>query len=71
MQLGYIVWSTPGNMLAINAHRVDPLGSHIRGEYLFQPILGNGRFWEVGPGFTLKVTLWADKEKNMAANVFT
>ena len=39
---------------------VAPTGTCPNGEYLFEPIIGNGKHWELGGGITSHVQLWKD-----------
>ncbi|MDP3889305.1 MAG: hypothetical protein Q8Q25_02045 [bacterium] len=44
-----------------------PTGSRPNGEFLFEPILGNGKHWELGIGFNGHVLVWEkDGEQEMA-----
>lgn len=40
------------------AQVVAPTGNRPEGKYLFEPIVGNGKHWELGAYFTGHVTLW-------------
>jgi len=37
---------------------VVPTGTHVNGEYIFQPIVGNGHHWELGANGNIYVLLW-------------
>ena len=39
---------------------IAPTGTRPNGEYLFEPIIGNGKHWELGGGITSHVELWKD-----------
>jgi hypothetical protein len=39
---------------------VAPTGTQPNGEYLFEPIIGNGKHWELGGGITSHLQLWKD-----------
>ncbi len=44
-----------------------PTGSRPNSEFLFEPILGNGKHWELGLGFTGHVLLWEkDAQQELA-----
>ena len=44
-----------------------PTGSRPNSEFLFEPILGNGKHWELGIGFTGHVVIWEkDAEQELA-----
>lgn len=35
-----------------------PTGSRPNGEYMFEPVVGNGKHWELGAGFSGQVLIW-------------
>jgi hypothetical protein len=41
-----------------------PTGNHSNGLYLFEPIVGNGGFWEFGAGLTGHTILWDSENGN-------
>lgn len=43
---------------------VAPTGNKIKGEWLFEPVVGNGHHWELGGGLTGSASLWRNKEEN-------
>ncbi len=44
-----------------------PTGSRTNSEFLFEPILGNGKHWELGVGFTSHVVIWEkDAQQELA-----
>lgn len=48
-----------------------PTGNRPHGKYLFEPIVGNGKHWELGLGFTGQLLLWekdGDQEFTFFAN---
>lgn len=47
-----------------------PTGSRPASRYLFEPIVGNGKHWELGLGFTGSVLLW-EKDDKQAITFFT
>lgn len=40
-----------------------PTGSRVDGEYLFEPLAGNGRHWELGAQVTTHVMLWRSNDE--------
>lgn len=51
----------------INIRMSAPTGSRPKSEYLFEPIVGNGKHWELGLGFSGRVLLWeADGEQTLS-----
>lgn len=47
--------------LGLNARLVIPTGTRPRGKYLFEPIIGNGHFYEMGLGISAHAILWRDE----------
>ncbi len=43
---------------------VIPTGTHVNGEYVFQPIVGNGHHWELGANGNIYVLLWENESAN-------
>ncbi len=53
-----------------NLFFVAPTGTRPTSEYLFEPIVGNGRHWELGIGLTGGILLWEkDGDKTISAKV--
>lgn len=42
-----------------------PASNEPTGEYLFEPLRGNGKHWEFGAGATSSLDLWCDKDSNV------
>ena len=42
---------------------VIPTGTHVNGEYVFQPIVGNGHHWELGANGNIYVLLWENESQ--------
>jgi hypothetical protein len=51
------------------ARIVVPTGNAPKGEWLFEPIIGNGRHWECGAGLTSKAVLWESEEENKKLSI--
>jgi hypothetical protein len=50
--------------LGFNVRTIIPTGTRPRGEYFFEPVVGNGHHWGAGVGFDGRVLLWeADGEQ--------
>ena len=45
------------------ARAVAPTGTRPHGELLFEPMIGNGKNWEIGGGFTAHIQLWHSEER--------
>lgn len=69
MQLGWNIVLEPDWHVGINAQGVAPTGSRPEGVYLFEPILGNGKHWELGFGVSGHTTIWEDI-LNQSLNVY-
>ena len=46
------------------ARVVAPTGTKVKGEWLFEPTIGNGRHWELGGGLTGSAILWRNAEES-------
>ncbi len=44
--------------LGFGAVIVAPTGSHIKNDFVFEPVVGNGHHWELGAYFTSRYGLW-------------
>jgi hypothetical protein len=47
-----------------------PCGTRPNGDYLFEPIVGNGRHWEFGAGVTAHVDFWQSEDRDMRATFY-
>lgn len=47
-----------------------PTGTFVTSEYLFEPVVGNGRHWEVGVGLTGKTSLWISEDEESAIMLY-
>lgn len=56
--LGWDFISRENGHLGINLRMAAPTGSRPDSEFLFEPIVGNGKHWEIGFGFSGRVLLW-------------
>lgn len=54
----------------VHVHASAPTGTRPTSEYLFEPIIGNGRHWECGIGFSGDILLWEkDDEQTINFNI--
>ena len=60
--LGYNILANKKYHLGGNVRFSIPTGNSYNGEYLFQPIIGNGGHWEVGGGVSTHIILWHDED---------
>ncbi len=58
MALGYNFLLCPCYHLGLNFRVYAPTGNRPNGIFTFQPIVGNGKHWEVGAGFSGHYTFW-------------
>jgi hypothetical protein len=49
--------------LGVEIRAAAPTGTRPCGEYLFEPIIGNGHHWELGGGVTGHICLWQNDEE--------
>ena len=52
MQLGYNFSSCADHHVGLSFYAAAPTGNRPQGQFLFEPIVGNGKHWEVGAGLT-------------------
>jgi hypothetical protein len=64
IDLGWNILLEEDYHLGFFAHIVAPTGNKAEGEWLFEPIVGNGHHWELGGGLTGGASLWRNKEEN-------
>lgn len=67
--LGYDVVAREHGYANINARLSIPTGTRPDCEFLFEPVIGNGKHWEFGLGFEGRVLVW-EKDGNQELNVF-
>ncbi len=60
--LGWNFAQNEDNHIGLNIRGAIPTGTRPKGIYLFEPIVGNGHFWELGLGLTSHITFWDCKE---------
>ena len=56
--------------LGINARASIPTGTRPKGEFLFEPVIGNGHHWEFGAGLTSHYTFWNDCECDQSLGAY-
>lgn len=47
-----------------------PTGSRISGVHLFEPVIGNGKHWEIGAQITAHTMLWQDEDEHNAIGLY-
>lgn len=55
---GWDFWMCEDSHMGIAIHLSAPTGNRPKGEFLFEPIIGNGHHWEFGGGFNGHWTFW-------------
>jgi len=70
MELGWNFLNKENGHLGANFQVAFPTGTRPNAQYLFNPVVGNGKHWEVGGGVTAHVILWqcGDFEKSCSLN---
>jgi hypothetical protein len=58
LTVGYNFWNKKGNKIAFFINSTIPTGNEAKGEYLFEPIYGNGQHFALGAGLDSKFLLW-------------
>ncbi|MBM3886441.1 hypothetical protein FJ364_00800 [Candidatus Dependentiae bacterium] len=67
--LGYDFVRNENWTAGLNIGLVVPLGNQTTGQYLFEPVYGNGGHWELGFGGRVQGTLWQDGDQHIALNL--
>jgi len=67
-ELGWNFWSCEDYNVGIGIRGAAPTGNRPEAVYLFEPIVGNGHFWELGAGINTMAVLWrgCDEDKFFA-----
>jgi len=72
LALGYDFILRENGHAGFNLRCAIPTGSRPKGEYLFEPVVGNGKHWELGVGFSGDVLVWekdGDQELHFFADI--
>ncbi len=56
--LGCNIWQQPLGHAGFYLNAAAPTGTRSKARYLFEPVIGNGHHWELGPGFEAGITVW-------------
>ncbi len=56
--LGWDIWQGKSYHFGINCRAAFPTGTRPEGEYLFEPIIGNGHAWVIGMGISSHYQFW-------------
>ena len=69
MALGWNIVNSFRGYAGISLRVCAPTGSRPNSQFLFEPIVGNGKHWEFGAGFNGRVLLW-EKDGNQELSFF-
>jgi len=64
MALGWNFWCNEDYHIGLNLRTAAPAGNCPEACYLFEPIVGNGKHWEFGGGFTSHWTFWRSEDED-------
>lgn len=68
--LGWNFFSEERYHLGVGILTRAPTGNRPEGIYLFEPISGNGKHWELGAHITSSYTLWVNQEKDASLGFY-
>lgn len=63
-------WTGDRHHLGVDFCFAVPTGTRPEGEFLFEPIAGNGKHWEVGGGLTAHYTFWSNEEETNDIGIY-
>ncbi len=69
--LGYNFILCPCYHLGLNFRVYAPTGNRPEGIFAFEPIVGNGKHWEVGLGYTAHYTFWESEDEESSFGFYT
>jgi hypothetical protein len=70
MVVGYNFLLSDWYHAGFNLRTAAPTGTLRRGEFLFEPIVGNDHHWEFGGGFTGHVKFWSDNSNRRMVGLY-
>lgn len=70
MVLGYNFFQAEDYHFGFNLRVYAPTGNRPEGVLLFQPIVGNGKHWEVGGGLSTHYTFWQSEDEESSFGVY-
>ena len=68
--LGWNFWQDIDYHFGFNIRAAAPTGTRPKGKYLFEPIIGNGKHWELGGGLTSHYTFWRDCDDDSSFGIY-
>ncbi|MFA5074713.1 MAG: hypothetical protein WC436_01265 [Candidatus Babeliales bacterium] len=63
--IGYNIFKHKHNRVALKLDVVIPTGNKAKGQYIFEPIAGNGQYWAFGGGFVSTCRLWQEENDSI------
>ncbi|HML19011.1 MAG TPA: hypothetical protein PKD74_00340 [Candidatus Dependentiae bacterium] len=69
-QLGWNFLSCPDYHLGASIYVAAPTGNRPLGEYLFEPIVGNGKHWELGAGITWHTNIHKSEDECSSFDIY-
>lgn len=70
MALGWNFWQCEDYHFGLNLRAAAPTGNRPKGLYLFEPIVGNGKHWELGGGLTAHYTFWRSCDYESSLGIY-
>jgi len=70
MALGWNFLCNEDYHLGLNIRTATPTGNRPEGEFLFEPIIGNGKHWELGGGLSSHWTFWKNHNDEESATLY-
>lgn len=70
MVLGYNFFQCDNYHFGLNFRVYAPTGNRPEAEFLFEPIVGNGKHWEVGAGLSTHYTFWQCEEYDSSFGIY-
>lgn len=68
--LGYNALNCESYHAGLGLYLVAPTGNRVLGMYFFEPIVGNGKHWEIGAWLTGNADLWTNCDETISAGFY-
>ncbi len=69
-QLGWNFLSCPNYHLGASIYAAAPTGNRPHGQYIFEPIVGNGKHWELGADITWHTNIHKSKDECSSFDIY-
>lgn len=63
-ELGWNFWQDEDYHVGLNIQAAAPTGTRLHAQNFFQPVIGNGRHWELGGGLTAHYVFWRSEDSD-------